>query len=651
MFEDGKIRNSTKITPLFPFCGAIPQPASAEFHYFYPANERPLIRNIAFYLLLSCLLPVAAVQAQVPSFALYQQFGGHSDFTFVGNTLNYVENEGNPPGPCTIKTSSSADLLLGPGDEIVMARLYWAGSGNGSGDNVVQLNGVDVTADSSRWLNYGNMPAFCAVADVTDLVKAQGATTYTFSGLDLNDVINTMSYCNNGVNFGGWAIAVVYENAALPINQVNLYDGLMSVPVPGQPLPSGFVITLNALNVIDAVGAKAGFIAWEGDAGLPTESFLFNNQALTNAVNPDENNAFNGTNSVTGSTTLYNMDLDIYDIQDNITPGDTQATIRLTSGQDFVMISTVLTKLNSLLPDATVSIDAVSTQCGSREFTVAYTVYNDESTDALPANVPVSVYADGVYIATVSTASVLQPGQSESGVVTVTIPDGIPDGFTLEFIADRLQNGSGTVPELSETNNSDSAEARISGIPPFNAPPLLRTCNLGLGRGVFDFGTYAGLIRVRPEDDIAFFATEAAAIAGTPEILDESAYDIIAPATVFVRITTVDGCYAITSFPLETYNCPPKVYNLVEPGSNGHFDAMQIDGLRDIFLNFKMSVYNRWGTLVWTGGHSQENFSGRANEGTTWFGQDLPGGTYFWLLNLNDPGYPEPLSGFLYLKK
>jgi hypothetical protein len=62
-------------------------------------------------------------------------------------------------------------------------------------------------------------------------------------------------------------------------------------------------------------------------------------------------NAFNGTNSFTGST-LYNMDLDVYNIQNN-NIGDTSAQIQLTSGQDFVMINAIVTKLNSQLPDAT----------------------------------------------------------------------------------------------------------------------------------------------------------------------------------------------------------------------------------------------------------------------------------------------------------
>jgi hypothetical protein len=69
-------------------------------------------------------------------------------------------------------------------------------------------------------------------------------------------------------------------------------------------------------------------------------------------LNPVDN-AFNGTNSFTGSTSLYNMDLDVYTIQNNINIGDTSAQIQLTSGQDFVMINAIVTKLNSQLPDAT----------------------------------------------------------------------------------------------------------------------------------------------------------------------------------------------------------------------------------------------------------------------------------------------------------
>jgi hypothetical protein len=53
------------------------------------------------------------------------------------------------------------------------------------------------------------------------------------------------------------------------------------------------------------------------------------------------------------------MDLDVYTIQNNINIGDT-SQIQLTSGQDFVMINAIVTKLNSQLPDATLRINDIA---------------------------------------------------------------------------------------------------------------------------------------------------------------------------------------------------------------------------------------------------------------------------------------------------
>jgi hypothetical protein len=45
--------------------------------------------------------------------------------------------------------------------------------------------------------------------------------------------------------------------------------------------------------------------------------------------------------------------------KNNIKIGDTSAKIQLTSGQDFVMINSIVTKLNSQLPDATIRIPSI----------------------------------------------------------------------------------------------------------------------------------------------------------------------------------------------------------------------------------------------------------------------------------------------------
>ena len=277
---------------------------------------------------------------------LYQQFNGRFDYTAIGNTMNTVEN--GPFSECTILTSSSANLSLNPEDTIVAAYLYWAGSG--SGDFNILLNNTPITAERTFSDALDNVRIFfAAYANVTDIIKQQGNGTYTLSNLDLTDTI--AAYCTTGTNFAGWAIAIVYENSEFPLNQVNVYDGLESVP-------NELTITLDNLNVLDNENAKIGFVAWEGDSSLAvTEQLSINGNVLSNPPLNPADNAFNGTNSFSNQNNLYNMDLDVYGIQNNIAIGDTSATISLNSGQDFVMINSIITVLNSQLPDATITLD------------------------------------------------------------------------------------------------------------------------------------------------------------------------------------------------------------------------------------------------------------------------------------------------------
>jgi hypothetical protein len=38
-------------------------------------------------------------------------------------------------------------------------------------------------------------------------------------------------------------------------------------------------------------------------------------------------------------------------------------------------------------------------------------------------------------------------------------------------------------------------------------------------------------------------------------------------------------------------------------------------GIRDIFLNFKISIYNRWGALLWEGNNNTSDWDGYASKG------------------------------------
>jgi gliding motility-associated-like protein len=578
--------------------------------------------------------------------SLYQQFNGRYDFVYVGNTLNKIEN--GTGGPCEINTSSSSTLSLNPGDLVEKAYLYWAGSG--TGDFNVKLNNQPIIAERTFnvFQNTSGLPFFSAFTDITAQVQVTGNGVYDFSDLDLTTIIN--NYCWNATNFGGWAIVVVYTNANLPLNQLNVYDGL-------QYVPNQINITLSSLNVIDNLDAKIGFVAWEGDRSINiNETLRVNGNSIGNPPLNPVDNAFNGTNSFTGSNTLYNMDLDVYNIQNNINIGDTSAEIQLTSNQDFVMINAIATKLNSQLPDATIHFNDVTLTCDSREILVDYTVYNLNSTNSLPSGTPIAIYADGIFIQSTGTVSIIPIDGSENNKVTIKIPDNIPNTFDLQFVVDDNGNRVGIATELNENNNTALfPKIAIRIAPKLNPIPHIETCNQGLGRGTFDFSDHEELVKANSEDIVSFYACRedaeigiengASPILNTTNFIAETT-----PKEIFIRVRN-EHCFTITSFMLTTKNCPPLVHNFVSPNNDGYNDTFIIDRLRNVFLDYKISIYNRWGTLVWIGNNSTNDWDGFASKGILLDNQKVPDGTYYYVIQLNDPDYQNPLVGYLFLTK
>lgn len=577
--------------------------------------------------------------------SLYQQFNGRFDFVFVGNTLNTIENNnifGLPRPSCTINTSSSASLNLNSNDIIESAYLYWAGSGTGDFD--VKLNNQNISAQRSFSLiqNQTGLPFFSAFADITPIVKSTGNGVYTFSDLDLTAIIAT--YCTNGTNFGGWAIIIIYKNNSLSLNQLNVYDGLQSVP-------NEINISLSNLNVIDNKGAEIGFVAWEGDKNISVnESLRINGNLIGNPPLNPADNAFNGTNSCTGAADLYNMDLDAYNIQNNINIGDSTAKIQLTSGQDFVMINAIVTKLNSQLPDATTRF-ITQLECNSRRIIVKYEVSNLNSTNPLPAATPISIYANGVLIQKTKTLASISINGSENNILSLIIPDNIPANFKLKFVADDDGTGTGLVTELNENNNTFSENIVLSVSDKLISLENLISCNLGLNKAGFDFSNYEELIKINPTDVVEFYSTLDDLENGKNVIWNTSNYTAeTTPKSIFVKVDN-GTCFSTTQFLLTTKNCPPTIYNFVSANNDTKNDSFYIEGLRNVFLNFNLSIYNRWGTLIWTGNNNLPDWDGYANKGVLINQSEVPAGTYYYLLDLNDKDYPQTLAGYLFLTR
>jgi gliding motility-associated-like protein len=593
------------------------------------------MKKLHYLILILTFLGILRLNAQ--DITLYEQINGRYDFTFIGNTMNSAEN--NPTFGYITSSSSAAQLNMSPSDRIVRAYLYWAGSGDG--DFQVNLNGNPLTAERtfshSRFFSPNTFTYFSAFKDITSYVQATGNGTYTLSDLDIS-AFEPLHYTRK-TNFAGWAILIVYENPSLTLNQLNIYDGLQGVP-------DALQINLTNLFVLNNTNAKAGFIAWEGDSQLPTETFSVNNIAISNAINPI-NNVFNSTNSITGSNTLYNMDLDVYEIDNYVAIGDTSASITLSSSQDFIMINTVITKLNSQLPDATVVLNNVATACNSRDITINYSVYNTNSTEILPANTSISFYIAGQFFGRTITQNPIAIGGFETGSFSLNIPSAIPNNFNIQAVVDDTGNGIGIVNELNENNNTFSIPVELTISPEFNALEDITSCNLGLTRGLFDFSSYESAVKTDPTQAVRFYENSTNAEAGILAIMNSTNYEALTtPKEIFVRVDN-DNCYSITSFSLLTNNCPPTVYNAVSANGDGSNDAFFIEGLRDVFLNFNLEIYNRWGKLVWTGNNSKADWDGTVPNAIG--GEKAPEGTYYYVLNLNDPDYPNAIVGYLYL--
>jgi len=528
-------------------------------------------------LLLFLLFPFLLVAQDV---SLYQQFNGRYDYKAFGNTLNLIENTGGN-NICKILSESSADFQLDTDQTIVAAYLYWAGSSI-TNETEVSLNGTLIQAEREFNDILNNLTFFAAFADITEYLITNGNGTYTFSDLD----IDITPYCSNTTNFGGWAVSVIYEDSTLPQNQINVFDGLQSVSA----LNNSITITLENLLVVDNEGAKIGFIAWEGDQSLANgETLQINGNPISNPpLNPDDN-AFNSTNSFTGSNTMFNMDIDFYDIENNINPGDTSATVTLTSLQDFVMVNNIITVLNVELPDATISINTINggLECGDRDLEIDYTVYNSDSTSSLPANTPIAFYANNNLVGQSQTITELEVGESESGTIQFTIPLGISSPLELIASVDDDGNGIGIVNELNENNNQFSIKYEISDLPIIPELFDLELCDV-FGVELFNLTEATSLVDT--DDTISYHLSENDAENNLDPISTIQEYQITNnQQTIYIRVSN-ENCYIIDSFQLELIICllPDATTKI-----NNNLNACR---LRDLVIDY--TVYNTLGTAV-----------------------------------------------------
>jgi len=589
---------------------------------------------------------------------LFAQFNGRYNYTAIGNTLNSAENNTVTLCQTLILPESEATLTLLPNQNVIAAYLYWAGSGLGDFD--VKLNNSLITAEDTYTVNYFQNAStelfyFSCYADITDQIRTEGNTNYLFSELDISDTLTAEpGYCNGSTNFAGWSIYVIYEEATLPLNQINLFQGLEIINRNVQEK----IITLNNINVLDNDDAKIGFLAWEGDNALNFgESISINGNVLSNPPINLPDNAFNGTNSFTGANNMYNCDLDFYSIENNIDIGDTELEIKLTTGAidpntgtlraDLIILNNIITVLNSQLPDATPSVNSISNDCGSRTITVDYTVFNLNSTDPLPPNTPIAFYIEEELIGQAQTQNSIPINGSELGTFSIDLPPSFTENnFILTMAVDDDGTGNGTVIEIIETNNIDLERANLIPLPEVIDLETLVACDIGFNSAVFDLTSV--LNQIQNYSNFQFYTSIEDLQNDINEILNPETFEAQnTPKSVFIKADS-SICFDIFQLPLITENCPPIVPQGFSPNNDGFNDFFKIQGLYTIFERHELFIYNRYGTLIFRGNDNLKWY-GISNKGIANQGDLIPVGTYFYVLELNDENYDMPLTGWVYV--
>lgn len=104
-----------------------------------------------------------------------------------------------------------------------------------------------------------------------------------------------------------------------------------------------------------------------------------------------------------------------------------------------------------------------------------------------------------------------------------------------------------------------------------------------------------------------------------------------------VYVTDTNGC--VNSDTVNVRPIPEITFpNGFTPNGDGLNDDWQIDYI-DQFPECVVEVYNRWGELLFRNVGYTIRWDGKYE------GNDLPVGTYYYIIELNDPLFPEPYSG------
>ncbi|MDR1698469.1 MAG: gliding motility-associated C-terminal domain-containing protein [Prevotellaceae bacterium] len=110
----------------------------------------------------------------------------------------------------------------------------------------------------------------------------------------------------------------------------------------------------------------------------------------------------------------------------------------------------------------------------------------------------------------------------------------------------------------------------------------------------------------------------------------------------------IHGCDSIITLTLRMLPdniAPPEVFT---PNGDGKNDRFEIKNL-ELYPKNSILIFNRWGNKVFEASPYHNDWDGRNHFGIRVGGDQLPAGTYFYILNLGDG--TEPRKGYVYISR
>ncbi|QBZ97734.1 gliding motility-associated C-terminal domain-containing protein [Flavobacterium sangjuense] len=127
---------------------------------------------------------------------------------------------------------------------------------------------------------------------------------------------------------------------------------------------------------------------------------------------------------------------------------------------------------------------------------------------------------------------------------------------------------------------------------------------------------------------------------------------LINGTTYYGAVVSATGCESVRlPVTVDLTICDVIIPDGFSPNNDGINDTFEIPNLAILYPNFKLEVYNRYGSLIYTGNRNKENWGGTTTESGLNLGDKLlPTGVYFYILNFND-GTRKAIQGRVYLNR